>query len=98
MLELSLYERVITGEDLRPLSLRDADDIRDSIWEKQIRNRNVLKYIAMLPELKDLQSQFEQPEYLVTEEFANTARRGLRVTPYQYCYQYEAFCKGFLLH
>ena len=25
-------------------------------------------------------------------------RRGLRVTPYQYCRQYEAFCKGFFLH
>ena len=33
-----------------------------------------------------------------TEGFANQKRRGLRVTPHDYCRQYEAYCKGFCLH
>ena len=41
---------------------------------------------------------YENPEILTTQEFANQARRGLRVTSYEFCQQFESYCKGLCLH
>ena len=97
MLELSLYERIIKGFDM-PITKREADDIEHSRWGKFMQNKTVLKYLGKINELEDLQSSLEHPEYIRSEGFANQKRRGLRVTPHEYCRQYEAYCKGFCLH
>ena len=58
----------------------------------------ILRYLGKIRELESLQRGYEDPELLTTQEFADRARRGLRVTPIEYIRQYEAYCKGFCLH
>ena len=84
ILELSLYERVINGKDVN-ISKKEADEVRDGNWEKFLQNNTARKYLNQMEKLKELQMSHDEFEYLTTQEFANKARRGLRVTSYEFC-------------
>lgn len=100
MLELNLYERQLEGKDT-PITNRQADEISNGNWDKVITGpdrKTTLKYLGMIPDLERLQKSYENREYLLTQEFANQSRKGLRVIPYDYCRQVMAYLKGFYLH
>lgn len=100
ILELQLYKNIIEGKDVT-ISPEVAQQVQRGNWSSFIKkNPTALQYLGMLKELEALQDSYsrESKEYLTTQEFANNARRGLRVTSYQYLRQYEAYCKGFYLH
>ena len=80
ILELILHCRIIDGKDV-PISNRDAEEVDRGNWDKFIikQNRTALKYLYKIGELELLQTSYEKREELFTQEFANRARRGLRV-------------------
>ena len=96
-LELVLIERIIDGKDIF-ISSGEADDIGNGNWEKFVQSKTILKYLSQIGELEKLQKEFESRDELKTQEFANQARRGLRVTPWEFCRQFESYCKGLCLH
>ena len=52
----------------------------------------------MIPDLERLQRQHHDTSLLRTERFANQSRRGLLVVSYEFCQQFESYCKGLCLH
>ena len=52
-------------------------------------NKLVLEYLDKINVLKDLQREHHDPSMLRSQKFANKARRGLLVTSFEFCEQYE---------
>ena len=105
-LELQLYDEVIFSE--RPMvNPMLADKISKGEWRDIIirtgrgqgpNHPEIDKYLGQIDELESIQKQYDKDTDFSSQKFANNKRRGLRVTTYSYCQQYEEYCKGFFFH
>ena len=64
ILELSLYERIIQGQD-RLATKEEAEKVyKHNDWSGIIVDKTVLKYLGMIGVLTDLQKQYSNQEFL----------------------------------
>ena len=97
ILELQLYERIIDGKDINSQE-NVNEEIQNGNWSSFVKNKAVLSLIGKIKKLEEIQFNNPDREGMLSQEFANKNRRGLRVTTVEFCKQYESYCKGFYLH